>query len=268
MDERFDAVGVLGLLVGLGSGVFALLAGPDSGWGSPWVVGGAVLAVLLLVSFVRHDRRMSHPLLDPALFATSRYRQVATVAFVANAQFSAVAFFASLYLQQVAGLSAALAGAVFLAMTAPLIALSPRVGRIEARIGTARALVFGLVALALAAGLLASLDAGGGLTPVIVVLALTGTGQAIVFTLTNVVAVDAQPGAAGLESGMINEVRQLGALIGLAFLGAMFANGQARMDGPSAVVFVDALRWPSLLLAIACLGTVAAARRLRAPVDD
>ena len=71
--------------------------------------------------------------------------------------------------------------------------------------------------VALFAGL--GVDTGTGL--LIVALALSGVGQAFVFNVSNVIAMsvaDATEG--GLASGVINEVRQLGALIGLAAVGA------------------------------------------------
>jgi len=70
-------------------------------------------------------------------------------------------------------------------------------------------------------------------------------------------------GAAGLESGMINEVRQIGALVGLAVFGALFAALQASGNGSAASVFVDALRLPNLLLAAACVAAAVYVVRAR-----
>ena len=108
------------------------------------VVGGAVAAVVLLVTFAVRDAHAPRPLLDRRLFGGYRYRAVATAAFVGNAAFAVVAFFASLYLQQVQDLDPVAAGAVFLAMTVPLIALSPRVGAWTTRIAVGRLMAGGL----------------------------------------------------------------------------------------------------------------------------
>ena len=90
-----------------------------------------------------------------------------------------------------------------------------------------------------------------------------GVGQALVFNVSNIAAVDAAVGAAGLESGMINEVRQIGALVGLAVFGALFAAAQAAGSGSASEVFVDALRLPNLILAALCLLAGAYAWRSR-----
>jgi len=259
----FDVVGVVTLTAGLGGAVFALLAGPDLGWGSPLVIGGAVAAVVLLGTFLAHDARATAPLLDRRLFGGARYRVVATSAFVGNAAFSVVAFFASLYLQQVQGLDPVAAGAVFLAMTIPLIALSPRAGVWAGRVPMGRLMGGGLVIVAVSVGLFAGFGADAGLGPVIAALVLSGVGQALVFNVSNIAAVDPTVGSTGLESGMINEVRQIGALVGLAVFGALFAAAQAAGSGSASEVFVDALRLPNLILAALCLLAGAYAWRSR-----
>jgi MFS family permease len=260
-----DVVGVVCLTLGLGGAVLALLAGPDSGWGSVPVVGGGIGAVALLTVFAVRDARATHPLLDRRLFGGYRYRAVATAAFVGNVAFAVVAFFASLYLQQVQDLDPVAAGAVFLAMTVPLIALSPRVGAWSERFAVGRLMAGGLVIVAISVVLFAGLGVDDGLGPVIVALVLSGAGQALVFNVSNIAAVDAAVGAAGLESGMINEVRQIGALVGLAGFGALFAALQAAGHGSAASVFVAALRLPNLILAGGCV--LAAAYVVRARQD-
>src|SRR5262249_43095248 len=152
-----DVPSVACLTLGLGGAVFALLAGPDAGWSSARVVVGGVAAVALLATFVLRERRSDHPLLDPRLFGGFRYRAVAVAAFTGNAAFSVVAFFASLYLQQVEGLDPVEAGAVFLAMTVPLIVLSPRAGAWAERRPVGRLMAAGLVVVAGSVALFATL---------------------------------------------------------------------------------------------------------------
>ena len=257
VTEPRKPVGLLGVVTltgGLGAAVFALLAGPDDGWTSPSVVAPAVGAVVLLATFVRAERRDPAPLLDPKLFAHGRYPPIACTAFVGNAAFAVVSFFASLYLQQVEGLDPVVAGVVFLAMTIPLIALSPIAGRWTRRASSCRLMAGGLVVVAVSVAMFAVLGASGGLGIVIGALVLTGAGQAVVFNVSNIAAVGGG-GAAGLESGVINEVRQLGALIGLAVFGALFSALQRGSGQAAALAFAEALRAPSLLLAGVCVAT-------------
>ncbi len=244
------------LTLGLGFAVFAVLAGPDSGWASTAVVVPAAVAAALLAAFAVLDRRSSRPILDRSLFGR-RYSAIAAAAFVGNAAFAVVAFFASLYLQQVQGLKPVAAGAVFLAMTIPLVVLSPLVGRVTRSSTVAPLMAGGLLIVAGSVALFAVLSASTGTAILVVALVLTGVGQSVVFNVSNVAAMEGDMSAAGLESGMINEIRQLGALIGLAVVGALFAAGQNRSDANAALAFSEALVLPSLLLAGSCLAVAA-----------
>ncbi|MGZ4797374.1 MAG: MFS transporter [Acidimicrobiia bacterium] len=267
--DRVDLVAVPALILGLGAVVFALLAGPDAGWDSMSVVGGSTLGVGLLGVFVLRERDATRPLIDVHLFANARYSRVAAAAFVGNAAFAVVAFFTSLYLQQVHGLDPVAAGAVFLAMTIPLIGLSPLVGGWATPARRPPLMGAGLVVVAASIAIYAALPVAGGLAIVVVALVVAGVGQAVVFNVSNIAAVGADPTRAGVESGVINELRQIGALVGLAGIGALFAELQRSGTGSASSVFVDALRVPSLLLAAVCLvsaGFVVSGRR-RTPVS-
>ncbi len=251
-----DPIGVravVALTVGLGLGVFAVLQAPESGWGSPVVVGAGVTAVALLTWFVGEELRASQPLIDRRLFTDRRSAAAAVTAFVGNAAFATVAFFASLYLQQVQGFDAVGAGAVFLAMTVPLMVLSPVAGAATRRFDSRPLMGCGLIVVAISVASFATLSTRSGVVTMIVALMLSGVGQAFVFNVSNIAAmsgVDATAG--GLASGVVNEVRQLGALIGLAAMGAGVA-GTPRVETPAAAErFVDALRGPSWALAAVC----------------
>ena len=252
--EPIGARAVGALTVGLGLGVFAVLQAPESGWWSAPVVGAGAGAVVLLAWFGWEEHSAPRPLLDRRLFEQGRYTAIAITAFVGNAAFAVVAFFASLYLQQVLDLDAVEAGAVFLAMTIPLMVLSPIAGAATRRMRANRLMAGGLIVVGLSVALFATLGTQTGVVVVVVALALSGIGQAFVFNVSNVAAMSSvDPAGGGLASGVINEVRQLGALIGLAAVGAAFAGIQHAAGGDEASGFVHALRAPSIALAVVCV---------------
>ena len=254
-QEPLGIAGAVALTAGLGLAVFAVLQAPESGWGSNAVIGAGVVALGALAWFVVEEVRAPNPFIDRTLFARGRGTAASVTAFVGNAAFATVAFFASLYLQQVQGLSAVGAGAVFLAMTVPLIALSPVVGRITEHVDVRWLMGSGLLVVAVSAAGFAILGTESGVVVVAVALGLSGVGQAFVFNVSNIAAMRGVTATAGgLASGVVNEVRQLGALIGLAALGGGLAAGQQDgAGGARASQFVDALRAPSWVLAGVCL---------------
>ena len=254
-QEPLGIVAAIALTAGLGLAVFAVLQAPESGWGSSAVIGAGVVALGALGWFVVEEVRAPKPFIDRALFAHGRGTAASVTAFVGNAAFAGVAFFASLYLQQVQGLSAVAAGAVFLAMTVPLIALSPVVGRVTEHMDVRWLMSGGMVVVAVSVAGFAILGTESGIVLVAAALALSGIGQAFVFNVSNIAAMRGVTATAGgLASGVVNEVRQLGALIGLAAVGGALAAGQQDgAVGTRAQGFVDALRTPSWVLAGVCL---------------
>lgn len=53
--------------------VFALVDAPSAGWASPRTVVTVAVALLLACAFALRERRVPHPLVDPALFADRRF---------------------------------------------------------------------------------------------------------------------------------------------------------------------------------------------------
>jgi len=53
---------------------FAIIEGPDRGWGNAWVTGAFVLAAALLPTFVLRSARAARPVMDLALFAVRQFR--------------------------------------------------------------------------------------------------------------------------------------------------------------------------------------------------
>jgi EmrB/QacA subfamily drug resistance transporter len=256
------------LTLGIGLLVVALLQAPEWGWSSPGVLGAAIGAGFVLAWFVRRERASTAPIVDASVFRSRSYAGTATVAFVANIAFAAATFFVSLYLQQVRDLSPGATGAAFLALTIPLMIASPVVGVLTERIGPGPLMSVGLVLLAASFAVLSRL--GLGPTPALVGigLVLSGLGQGLAFNVSNVAGMDAiDPARAGLASGMINGIRQLGSLFGLAITEALFAVLRDSASGSAAETFVAALAPTMLLVAAVCLLAVIPARWARgAPV--
>ena len=253
--EPLGLASAVALTGGLGLGVFSVLQAPESGWGSGPVVGAGIAALGALTWFVVEEMRAAKPFIDRTLFAHGRGTAASVTAFVGNAAFAGVAFFASLYLQQVQGLSAVSAGAVFLAMTVPLIALSPVAGTLTQRVDVRLLMAAGMLVVAGSVAVFAVLGTESGIVTVAVALALSGIGQAFVFNVSNIAAMRGVTATAGgLASGVVNEVRQLGALIGLAAVGGALASGQRHEGGrDGAQRFVAALHTPSWALAGVCV---------------
>ena len=109
-----DVPGQIALTAGLFLLVLALLRGNDVGWGSTQIVAEFVGAAVALVAFLVIEARSTHPMLPLRLFRNPSFTGAQIAAFGISASFFAIFLYATLYLQQVLGLSAIEAGLVYL----------------------------------------------------------------------------------------------------------------------------------------------------------
>jgi len=256
--RSLDWFGAVLIMLGFGGLVLAFLTAPSLGWGTPSVFVPAAVGGLALVGFVVRERTAADPLVQVRTFRNVGFIVSSWVAFLANAAFAAVMFFIALYLQDVYGIDAAEAGAVFLALTASLIVLSPVAGRLSQRVGVDLVMGMGMAVLTVSFLVFATVDEASGLTLAIVGLLLSGAGQAFAFDGSNLGAINSvPPSAIGSASGLVNGVRQAGALLGLAVTGALFRNIAG--NDPGDAQFIEGLRPTMLFVAGLCaIGTVIA----------
>ncbi|WP_027133402.1 MFS transporter [Geminicoccus roseus] len=218
-----DLLGVATITAGLTGLTFGLQLGDDWGWSSPWVVAGLLLGPLLILAFVAVERRQRQPLVDLALFQQPPFLQAQIVAVLGNFGFSAIVFFATLYLQHVLQLSPIPAGLALLAFSACFVLTLPVTGRWIDRVGGRRAMMLGMALMVAAFLLFQPAGTSSGLAWVIGALAVAGIGQAFAYNASTTMAMNAAPDAgSGAAAGVLNGARQLGSVLGIAVTGAVF----------------------------------------------
>jgi DHA2 family methylenomycin A resistance protein-like MFS transporter len=256
---RFDWAGQVSALVALSAVTFAVIEGAQWGYSSPAVLVAAAIAVAAGVVFVTSQLRGRHPMVPPALFASSTVRVMVMVTFVTMGGFYGVVFVQSLYFQELRGATPWVTGLMFLPMTASVAVLNPFIPRLASRVGPVVVIAGGQVVMV--AGLigLVMLPVTVPLWWVALMMAPVGLGGA--FTVPPVAALflDHVPvERAGTASGVLNTSRQVGGSLGVAVIGAIIATQST---------FLDGLRIGLLVAAVAVLAaagaTLALGRRAR-----
>ncbi len=146
-------------------------------------------------------------------------------------------FFLTQFLQTVMGYSPLEAGIRTLASTAMPLFVAPAAGALSDRIGGRPIMAFGLALDAIAFAWMAkvaSTDVSyGTLVPALV---LAGIGTASFFApVANTVMASVRPEQSGQASGATNAIREIGGVLGVAVLAAVFA-GQGGFESPEAIV--------------------------------
>jgi EmrB/QacA subfamily drug resistance transporter len=222
---RVDLAGAALSAVGLAATVYALIESDGRGWGDPLVTGSLVLGVAALLAFVAWERRAPHPMLPLRLFTNRNFAgaNLAT-AFVYGALMLG-SLSTALYIQEVAGYSAIVAGLITLPTPILSLLFARRVGRMAARIGPRIFLMAGPVLAGL--GMLLIRPSAHGfnivtdLLPGRVVLA---TG--LVLTITPLTALNlsaVESVHSGIAAAIQNAVGRTSALIAVACVGLIAA---------------------------------------------
>jgi EmrB/QacA subfamily drug resistance transporter len=217
-----DVRGLLLLTIGLAGLVAGLLHMQE--W--PAAIDAAVLtlAFLVLAAFVEVERRSEHPLLPLRLLRPPEVASSMAALLTIQGAVLGVTVYVTLFLQNGLGLSAIEAGAVLLPAMIWSALLSTGTGRMADRHGERLFVGIGLLIAAgglAAIGLLASSEEALLLLPGLLVF---GVSRPFVFTPASTGPLKAIPAdERGLASSLVTESRQLGAVLGVAALGAIAA---------------------------------------------
>ncbi len=203
--------------------VYAGISGEQYGYRTWWIVALFVLSAAALVGFVLVESRTADPMLDLHYL---RDRTTGTALFVAFAVYFGVFsifFLTALYLDVVIGYSGTRMAGVFAPMAAATVLGSLAAGRWVARRGPKQPMIAGC--LCGAGGILAArflLTATPSYPGLMVALAVAGAGFGIaVVPLTSAVLGRVPAQRSGMAASATNTARQLGAVVGVAALGAI-----------------------------------------------
>jgi EmrB/QacA subfamily drug resistance transporter len=236
--RRADPLGQFLVIVMLGSLAYAIIQGPEYGWGSAKIVAFFALSVAALAILLAYEPRRPEPLLDFRLFRSVPFAAANVVAICAIAAVAGFLFLTSLYLQDVRGYSAVRAGLTILPMPATMALCAPLSGRMLARGGSRGPLVIAGAALTLSSAALSQLTASSTTAYLVGTYALFGVGVGMVSSaITNTFMAGVPKSQAGVASGMNSASRQLGTSLGVAIVGSVLA---ASLHGSIGAGFLSA----------------------------
>ncbi|MGH7687714.1 MAG: DHA2 family efflux MFS transporter permease subunit [Candidatus Dormibacteria bacterium] len=230
--HRLDFVGVAVLSAALFSLVFGLIEGQRYNWDTisgflsiPLIIGVGV--VLLIIFVVDQARRQRHePLLTFAVFKDRNFTLMTLVLCAMGFAIVGIYLPLTLYLQSVLGLSAVAAGLVIAIQPGAMFFASGAANGGGAKADPKYLLVPGLFLLAIGSAWIAlvvtATSSRWSLAPGLVV---GGVGMGLIWgPVYNIATRDLQPALAGVASGVLNTVQELGAVVASASVGALLQN--------------------------------------------
>lgn len=226
LDHRGTALvtGAMGLIV------LGLQQSATWGWSNPATWGSIAAGALLGLAFVRRELRASDPLLRLHVFRDRAFSADTAVLGLLSVVFVPFFFFASMYAQVSLGETATKAGLYLLYFFLGYVVMSQLGGRILDRRGARRPIVLGSALSAVGFYLLAGRLTDLSLSRQWLFVALAGAGIGLMLTAASTDAVNRAAGAAyGEVTGITQTVRNFGASLGLAVLGAILV-GRTHAD--------------------------------------
>lgn len=220
---RFDLLGLFLSLLGMALLVGGILEGGDSGqWASPRTWAVVLTGIIVLAGFVLWERRVDSPLLPSEWFRSRQFSGSIAVMSLAFLAMMGVTFTVAFYLLSLRQLSVLTTGLLMLPLALAQLAFSAQTPRLAQRFGARCTGVFGMLNLACAFAVFATLGADSPLWLVEIALFLIGVGIAFIMPSASASVMGSVPKQrAGSASATSNAFRQIGGALGNAILGSV-----------------------------------------------
>ena len=195
-------------------------------WSSPVIIGLFIATVVLALAFVKAESRAESPVIPLGLFSERNFVLCVLAAIcVGMVMFGSLGYMPT-YIQMVTGVSATMAGLLMTPMMGSMLIFSIGSGIVVSRTGRYKIFpVVGTLIMALGMFLLSNLHPESPLWELLASLAVLGMGVGLSMQILTLVVQNTFPGAiVGTATASVNFFRQVGATVGSALVGAVFAS--------------------------------------------
>jgi DHA2 family methylenomycin A resistance protein-like MFS transporter len=244
--EPLDWPGVGLVTAGLFCLTLAIIQGNAWGWTSAVILGLFAAAAAILGVWVWWELRAPSPLFDLRLFRRRTFAAAGSAIMTVDTALMGTSFMLVIFMIAMMNYTELKAGLAIAVLPAAVLVLTPVAGRLADRVGPRIPAVAGALVAAAGLAALAFLQRTDPLGAVLWRSGLVGAGIGLSLPALLAAGMSVVPGGVrGAGSGMLNTARQLGFLLGVAILVAVFAhtmNGavNSAADQGQALVRADA----------------------------
>ena len=272
MRPGIDWLGVLGSSGGLALLTYGLIEAGQHGWSDPTAVLTMSCGFVLLAAFLAWERRLSRrpagqPLVDLALFGSASFTWGVILMTIMTLAMIGVMFTMPQYFQAVLGVDAQGSGLRLLTLVAGLLVGALPAARIARKLGAKLTVCVGFLVLAAGLGLGAQTALASHGSFVAAWMALAGAGVGVTMATTASAALsELTADKAGVGSGVLQALKNVGAPFGAAVLGSVLSSvyrghlalvgvpapaaGAVRSSVFAGLAVADKLRAPALTVSV------------------
>jgi MFS family permease len=221
--RRLDWAGQATVVIALVAILYAIIQAPNNGWTSATTLGVLTIGVVFLVVFAVVELKTSEPLLELRLFKIPAFTGAALVAVIALCGFIGMVYSMSVRLGVIQGQSSLRVGIMALMINILAFALLPILPRVLYRLDVRVVLGAGTLFMAIGQFWLSTIPiSNAGLGTLAAPLMPCGLGFVLIVSSVSGAAVNSvEFSKAGMASGTINMMRDLGQALGIAVMGAI-----------------------------------------------
>ncbi len=220
---RFDFEGSVLSFTGLALLVFCLNTGPKLGWTNVYILGGIVLAILLLVAFVFVEKRSVNPILDMGIFSDRNFSLSLLASFAGFGLMAGSSVMMPFYLTYILKIDVEHAGFILMTFAVIFSALSPMSGNLSDHYRKTRLSSGGMMLAILACLFFILCLPLAKLWIVFTMLVLLGIGYAFFITPNNNLVMSlADTEKQSISASVFKLSTNLGQMIGVLFMEIMF----------------------------------------------
>jgi EmrB/QacA subfamily drug resistance transporter len=236
--RRLDPVGQVLVIVTLASLIYAIIEGPQAGWGSPVILALFSVSGIAFGALIVCERKRVEPLLDVRFFRSAPLSGATLIAITGFAAMGGILFLSTLYLQDVRGLSALNAGLYLLPFGATTLVFAPLAGRIVGWRGPRVPLLVAGVMMTAGGLMLTRLAPATPVGWLMITYVIFGIGFGMMNAPVTNTAVSGMPRSqAGVAAGVASTSRQVGQALGVAVVGSAVTSA---LHGPLRAGFTEA----------------------------
>ncbi|MHB1680343.1 MAG: MFS transporter [bacterium] len=223
--EKIDYFGISFFAAGLASLVLAVNQGSTFGWSSPPIIGFFIASAILLPLFVYTELKVGHPMIDLKLFKKWAFTVGNITGMMSYYVLFAVLFLMPFYFELVLKYSAAETGIMLTPIPLSMAIIAPFAGSISDKIGSRIMTSLGMFVCTIATLGLVFIGTSANIVLLLTEFVILGIGMGL-FTPPNNSSImhSAPPERLGVAGGILNMMRALGLIFGVAISGLLFTS--------------------------------------------
>lgn len=226
-DKSMDWLGAVLFAISVGFFSIGLNFSNDWGYKSVCFLGCMLLSILALNVFIMREKRIESPLMSLQLFKSKTFSMANVVCMLSYMVQQLITYLLPFYLINILSLQSDKSGLIMLSSPIAMMVASPIGGSMTDKHGTRLPSGIGLVFICASCILMSLLKESASYVMLIITLIVMGIGNGLSVSSINTAILNSAPRKhAGVASGMLATMRNLGQTIGVASSSTILASRQ------------------------------------------